>query len=192
MQGDRQLEEPEPLSSLALLSYHDAIELLLSLPAARSNLKRHDSFPDLWDGVNRGLQSGDPPAQLPLKGPMTRTFNDARVTLKHKGIPAARQTCQECGRYAVRFLEDTTDLVFGVALRSVSLVDFIEEPRVRGSRSSMGQVPKEPLTKPRPARLPGERPATSSARGDRFSRTGGTAFERRAIRDLGQIGNPSR
>jgi hypothetical protein len=85
-QGQDQAKRPQPLAATALLSFHDAMEMLLLLAAEhlKVNLPKGTTFEGYWDQIAQ--QSG---TQLPGR-PAMRRMNNSRVNFKHHGsIPSA-------------------------------------------------------------------------------------------------------
>src|SRR2546425_1140305 len=74
------LQQPDPRASIALLIYHDAVELLLVTAAdyLGSVADRNMTFLAYWKLLRLDGQV------LPFYGAMKR-LNDARVSLKHHG-----------------------------------------------------------------------------------------------------------
>src|SRR5947208_2510865 len=82
-----QSKAPEPLSSLSLLSFHDAVEWFLELSAEHHGASRGGSmtFLEYWDALLRI----SPPVAI-TEGASMEALNRARVNFKHYGtIPSA-------------------------------------------------------------------------------------------------------
>lgn len=117
-----QLSQAEPLSSVALLLFHDATELFLQLAAEHldAKTKPRTEFLAYWDVIDAALKHG----ALPKREAMKR-MNAARVALKHHGTLPARGVLNDLKGMVDEFFEEATPLVFGVALDSISLTDLV-------------------------------------------------------------------
>jgi hypothetical protein len=76
------VKNPQPFCSLALLSMHEAVEMVLDVVAEAANapVSAGANFPNYWSA----LKSLADPVHLPLERQMNR-LNRARVALKHYG-----------------------------------------------------------------------------------------------------------
>jgi hypothetical protein len=124
------IEKPPPLCSLALLSMHDAIEMVLDVLAETADvaIPLRTNFNEYWT-----LLLKDPNrVYLSLERPIKR-LNVARVALKHHGHrPAGDQLIAHLDN-AVAFIEDVCDKNFDLALSDISMVELIKNDRVRNS-----------------------------------------------------------
>jgi hypothetical protein len=125
--GTNQARQPEPLAHAAILSLHDATELFLQLAAEHLNVGKKDkTFLEYWTLLNPVVH----PNGLP-QGDAMKRLNTSRVALKHHGTFPSRLDLDDYVTTTNRFFEDSTPLVFGVSLESISLVSFVgcEEAR---------------------------------------------------------------
>ncbi|MGH7409402.1 MAG: hypothetical protein ACREKF_15530 [Candidatus Methylomirabilales bacterium] len=123
------LKQPEPLACAALLMFHDATELFLQLASEHLDVgKPNLSFMEYWDLISPKLS----PDGLPQRESLRR-MNKARVALKHYGMMPSRLDLDNFAVSVSRFFEQSTPLVFGVALDSISLLDFIASQSVRAA-----------------------------------------------------------
>jgi hypothetical protein len=126
-QGQLQLTLPEPTSAAALLTFHDAVELFLQLAAEHSHLTityPKDRFIDYWPKLS---DAGKP---LPFAEAMKR-LNDARVSLKHRGVLPRRADLIDFGHIVADFLQEATPLIFGFSIESVSLTSLVANETAR-------------------------------------------------------------
>jgi hypothetical protein len=126
--GRAQLDLPEPTAASALLTFHDAVELFLQLAAERLHLQIRfpkDHFVDYWPKLN---DAGKP---MPFAEAMKR-LNDARVSLKHRGVLPRRSDLTDFGVIVPDFLRQATPLVFGIEIDAVSLSILVADPVARG------------------------------------------------------------
>jgi len=112
--GLQQSHGPEPLCSIALLSFHDSAELFLHLSSEYLNSGGNDlSFMKYFDFINQKLPDGKEIAQ---KESMRR-LNKARVSLKHNGtLPAKIELDAFRSTISFFFFEENCRLIFGMCL----------------------------------------------------------------------------
>lgn len=120
--------KPEPQNSVAVLMFHDSIELFLELAAEflGCNVSSNTSFMGYFDLVNSKL-SGN---QLSQKVAMNR-LNKSRVNLKHHGVLLTTADIESFRVNAKNFFEENTPLVFGIELEKISLIDLIDNDVIR-------------------------------------------------------------
>jgi hypothetical protein len=120
--GTQQAKHPEPLSSVAILLLHDATELFVQLAAEHLNAKtsKNTEFIGYWDAIATALGANE----LPKREAMKR-MNAARVALKHAGTLPAHREISGFASMVNDFFDESTPLVFGVNLDSVSLCDLV-------------------------------------------------------------------
>lgn len=129
-QGITQSGLPEPLNATAVLSVHDASELLLVVIAdqLKASLPKHTTFMDYWRQLEPSRFAGG--VVLPARQRMER-LNELRNGLKHNGvmpsIPAVNDACAD----ARSFLEDATLLVFGMTFEAIDMAEVIPQAPVR-------------------------------------------------------------
>ena len=122
------IKHPQPLCSVALLSMHDGIEMVLDLlaEAANASIATGRDFASFW----KGLKNCPNPVHLPLERQMTR-LNQARVALKHHGQRPSRDQLITHLDNAKAFTEDVCDKNFATSLLEISQVELIENEQVR-------------------------------------------------------------
>jgi hypothetical protein len=127
-----QSEQPEPLQSAAVLTFHDAVELFLHLVFEHLDCSGvTPGFMEYWDRIAKAAK----PVSLSGKASMER-LNRARVALKHSGLPTAADPVEEFRGSVTNFLEDNTRAVFDVELSSFSMVDLVAYTDIRESLQS--------------------------------------------------------
>ena len=107
--GVEQASKPEPVSWLAVLTFHDAGELFLHLAAEYSINKRLDevSFMGYWSLISTALKNDGKP-ELTQATSMERLKN-ARKEFKHHGHPASKIVINDDFRPNVtNFFEENT------------------------------------------------------------------------------------
>lgn len=116
---------PEPLSSMSLLWFHDAAELFLGTAADHQNLRKKSiAFMDYWGEFReRGVS-------LPEEAAMSR-LNEARVSLKHKGLLPAALQLEAFRASATSFLRDATALVFDTEFDRISMGSVVRDVETR-------------------------------------------------------------
>jgi hypothetical protein len=125
--GQGQLQLPEPTAASALLTFHDAIELFLQLAAEHLHVQMRypkDHFVDYWPKL------ADAGVAIPFSEAMKR-LNDARVSLKHRGVLPRRSDLTDFGVIVLDFLRQATPLVFGLDVETVSLTVLLEDAEAR-------------------------------------------------------------
>jgi len=124
--GVEQSKAPEPMSGVAILTFHDAAELLLILCAEQLNVsKRNPHFMEYWEILSQKLGK-----ELPYKQSMNR-LNGVRRNLKHHGILPSRLDIEGLRASVTAFLEDVTALVFNVDFNTISLSNFVQTEDAR-------------------------------------------------------------
>jgi hypothetical protein len=114
--------QPEPLSCISVLIFHDSVELFLQLvsePAKK--VKSHMSFMDYWDVLSK--EEGG--IELTQKVQMSR-LNNARVAFKHYGTRPSNSDIESFRVYVTDFFNENTSLIFGVNFNAISLLDLIK------------------------------------------------------------------
>jgi hypothetical protein len=123
--ADAQSQQPEPLSGLALLTYHDAIELFLGLAIDALGAKvdeRRPDFGDYFPAIEAHLNG----AKV-THGEAMKNMNRARTALKHAGLLPSRDTVQRTRASVLRFLTDNVPIIFpDVLFDAVSLLDLVQ------------------------------------------------------------------
>jgi hypothetical protein len=131
--GVEQTKKPEPLCWASVLTFHDAVELLLQLTAEYVNVKRGIGdihFLDYWSVINDCLKRNGKP-EITQKISMER-LNKARVNFKHYGIPPSRSAITGDFRISVtNFFEESALSVFGVKFSEISMLEIISYQRTR-------------------------------------------------------------
>jgi hypothetical protein len=126
--GIEQSRLPEPQSSAAVLTLHDAVESFLLLAAEQLGAAPPREFTQYWDALSPAkLNSG---VNLAVKQGMVR-LNKVRVALKHHGVQPGPAAIAQVISDAAAFFAANTQLVFGVDYDQVSMADVIEQQRVR-------------------------------------------------------------
>jgi hypothetical protein len=127
-QAEQQIALPAPRQCLALLSLHDAIEMLLDTAAEAASLPlgKMREFKDYW----RIFAPPNSPIKLPLERAMEK-INTARVALKHHG---QRPTSDQLIDYLVtakNFIDEVCPTLFGVALYEISMSNLVKDEHTR-------------------------------------------------------------
>jgi hypothetical protein len=112
-------------NALAILSFHDAAEIVLLSIADQLGYKSPDHFMQNWDKAE-GM--GKP---LHLKNQMER-LNRLRTSFKHHGILPNRDDSIECQRTVFDFFLSTLRDILGLDFNSLSVSDLIENQIIRG------------------------------------------------------------
>jgi hypothetical protein len=127
--GVDQMRLPEPTCSAALLAFDDAAELVLHLAALRLGAKTNVQmrFMEHFAAIDGTLQPGQ---RTPLRVQM-EALHDARNALKHKGRFPSRVDLEAYRGTGERFLDELTQMAFGVDFFGLSLADLVELQEAR-------------------------------------------------------------
>jgi hypothetical protein len=122
-----QSRAPEPFNSVALLLFHDSIEMFLQLGLEHLNTTGKDpNFSQYIDLVGKAIT----PNVLTQREAMRR-LNKARVNLKHYGTRPSQLDMEAFRAASASFFYDNTPLVFGIAFEDVSLSLLIADTASR-------------------------------------------------------------
>lgn len=136
--GVEQSHQAEPLNSVSILSFHDAVELFLQLTTEHHGISKNDrAFMDYWNPISSKI--GEP---LHQRESMKR-MNRARSQLKHHGMLPAPTDVESFRASTRNFFIENTPLVFGRDFDSISLVDFVSSQGVREVLSSAEESIKQ-------------------------------------------------
>jgi hypothetical protein len=125
LQAREQSHKPEPQGALALLAFHDAVEIFLNAALEHCKAgKAPSQFMKYWDaltvvGVTLSEQAG-----------MER-LNKARVNLKHFGLIPAHSQMEGFRAAASNFFEENTPTVFGIEFGRISMAFLISTREIR-------------------------------------------------------------
>lgn len=130
---------PEPLSSVSLLLFHDAIELFLQFASEYLGVsKQQISFMEYWD-----LLSQEPlNVELTQKESMRR-LNKARVALKHHGTLPSKLDIEAFRASATNFFEENVPSVFNVGFSDISLIDLVRCTDTKNNLAKAERLLKE-------------------------------------------------
>lgn len=125
-EGVKHSRLPAPLSSTALLSFHDAVENFLGLTAEFLGVEVDPkiSFMQYWGEVKAKAK-----IELPSRASMTK-LNNARVSLKHHGHFPATETIEQSRVQVVNFFNAAAPVVFNIDFDTVDMVDLVTQPEV--------------------------------------------------------------
>jgi hypothetical protein len=125
-EGTEQARRPHPMSSAAILSLHDAVELfyVLALDYKGIQVSPRTPFENLWVDLVKEVPN------LSGRRGMER-LNRVRVNHKHHGsIPGSRQIADACTDVDA-FLAANTQAVFSVDYDTVTMADVVPQQSVR-------------------------------------------------------------
>jgi HEPN domain-containing protein len=123
--GVEQSRRARGISALAILAFHDAVELFLqaALEHKGGTLKGKE-FADYWSSMERV------DVHLGRLDSMKR-LNRARVSLKHHGTLPDHSHVEEFRDIVGAFLEESIPLAFGIKLAEISLIGLVKADAVR-------------------------------------------------------------
>ncbi|GAA1423042.1 hypothetical protein ACFQZ4_54420 [Catellatospora coxensis] len=118
---------PPPMSSVALLMLHDAIESYYLLAGEHLGTTGSYDFDGYPAAINAKLPTG---TSITGKQAMKR-LNKARVALKHHGLHPDPAAIDLAVSDAATFMAANTPLIFGVDYETVSMADVITQQQIR-------------------------------------------------------------
>jgi hypothetical protein len=122
-----QSHKPEPLNMVAILLFHDAVELFLALASEYLNAgKTGQEFMAYWEAINQKLPSKD----FGQKDSMSR-LNAARSNWKHHGIRLSTTEIDDFRTNVAIFFRENTPKVFGIAFEEISMAILVQDEEVR-------------------------------------------------------------
>jgi hypothetical protein len=125
--GLEQSQQPEPLQSASILTFHDAVELFLHLVFEdRGGGGALPGFNEYWDRIATAAK----PVVLGSKVSMGK-LNRARVSLKHFGQFPSPGDVEEFRGSVTSFLQDNTRVAFDADFDTFSMVDLVVSNAVR-------------------------------------------------------------
>jgi hypothetical protein len=127
-QAVEQERKGDPLAGLALLPFHDAVELFLQVAAETRQVKLPKSF-DFLEYWTAFSEAGLP---LPYQQQMRR-FNNARVEVKHRGTLPSRHDVEGFRFTVSSFLNETSPKLFAIEFDSISLSSLVRSEVVRSA-----------------------------------------------------------
>jgi hypothetical protein len=124
--GIDQARRPHPMSSAAILSFHDAVELfyVLALDHMGVQVSPKTPFEDYWRELSKVIPT------LSGRRGMER-LNRVRVNLKHYGSIPGTQQITDARSDVDAFLAANTQAVFGVDYDTVAMADVVPQEPVR-------------------------------------------------------------
>lgn len=119
--GIEQSHRAESISVFSLLTFHDSIEMFLTLLAEHKGINSTNfKFLDYWTHI----------PDLTLRESM-RSLNTRRVNLKHKGLLPAKSEIEISRVNATDFFEQNTLPQFGITFKEVSLIELVGYKKVK-------------------------------------------------------------
>ncbi len=123
-----QSHQPEPLYMVALLLFHDAVELFVALVSEHLHIgKAGLDLMAYWEFIDQKLPAG---TNFGHKDSMAR-LNKARGNWKHVGIAVAPTLLEEFRANVADFFRENTPKVFGIAFEEISMASLVQDEAVR-------------------------------------------------------------
>lgn len=124
-----QSTKPEPLNVVAVLLFHDAVELFLALVSEHLNAgKTGQSFMEYWEAINSKLPRQD----FAQKDAMKR-LNTARTGFKHSGILPSKSEIDTFRISVTAFFNENAEKIFGILFDTISMASLVRDDAVRQS-----------------------------------------------------------
>jgi hypothetical protein len=138
-QSVHQAGQPHPMSALAILTAHDAVDLYLQLACSTLSITpKSDYLMGQLDALEaKGIA-------IPLKAEVKR-LNEMRNILKHKGIMPSQFDIESIVSHAHQFITDLAPTIFGARLEQATSLELVQCEAVRAilreaqAASSSGQ-----------------------------------------------------
>lgn len=125
------LESSQQYKAFSILNFHDCVELLMILYAKSIDVKIDNiPFMGYWEEIKKKAEKDKNIVELEHKCQM-RKLNEIRVNIKHKGIFPDSDEINDCQVYTKSFLELHFEKCFGVNFNELSLVNLIEDEKLR-------------------------------------------------------------
>ena len=126
-QGVYQSQMHEPANSIALLMFHDSIELFLQLCTETLDISKQDqTFMGYWKAINSHKED----KQVTQEGPM-RQLNKARVSLKHYGAFPSKLDMESYRASTLLFFQVNTPTFFNIDYNEIDLSDLVANKKTR-------------------------------------------------------------
>lgn len=123
--GIEQSLQPEPFSTLSVLTFHDSVEMFLHLACEHldvSSLGRSPTFLDYWDKLSN--------YQLTQKASMKR-LNTARNSFKHSGTMPSKLDIETFRVNVSSFFAENAPILFGMEFDAVSIIPLVLDEKVK-------------------------------------------------------------
>ena len=128
--GNIESANAEPLSSVSILNYHDALEFAFDIVLTDKGISMNGlSFMQYFDKINEWLRTNGR-TEISLR-PSLEKLKDRRVNLKHKGIFPSKTDIEESRITANNLFEELCRNIYGLDIKDVSLVELIANERVK-------------------------------------------------------------
>ncbi len=129
--GNEESKKPEPLSSVALLHYHDALELAFLLVLEDKDINSNNlSFMQYFDKINDWINDNPPKVEISSR-PSLDKLKRKRVNLKHHGIFSSKTDVQESRIIANNIFEELCKNVYNLDVKDISLINLVFNSKVR-------------------------------------------------------------
>lgn len=125
--GSNEAQKKSPLSSVAILQFHDSVELFLELASDAFDANTNNAnFMGYWQIIEDKLKG----TTLSFKEPM-RKLNEARNSLKHSGNKPSQSDIDGYRINTKDFLIENSTKLFSIDFEEVSLSDLIPYANVK-------------------------------------------------------------
>ena len=134
--------KPSPYNSASILMFHDSIDLFLQLAAEKLNvqIKKEKTF--FWNYLNLiNQQLSNNNKKLYHMNSMIR-LNGARNSLKHQGRGSIKSDIESFRVTTKEFFIDNAPLIFGIEFSDISMIDMIENDKVKKILKDVRQFSK--------------------------------------------------
>ncbi|HUU87949.1 MAG TPA: hypothetical protein VMX17_09360 [Candidatus Glassbacteria bacterium] len=123
--GEKHSYQSEPINSLSILSFHDAVEFFFQLCCMKLKISQKDiKFMEYFDFIDKKLEGLNKSA-LSQKGSI-RNLNDTRGLMKHRGVRPSKSDIENFRVTTSIFFNENCKIVFEIDFSKISLIDLIE------------------------------------------------------------------
>lgn len=125
--GVSQSQQPEPLSSMSILSFHDSVELFLQLSSEYIGApKKQPNFLEYWSVISDKMKVGELQHEIAMS-----RLNKSRSALKHHGTLPSKLDIESFRASTTNFFEDNTQLIFDTSFSKISLIELVQPEEVK-------------------------------------------------------------
>lgn len=142
--GNLESSNTEPLSSVSILNYHDALEFAFDLILTDKGISMNDlSFMQYFDKINEWLRNNEK-NEISLR-PSLEKLKERRVNLKHRGIFPSKTGIEESRITANNLFEELCMNVYELDKNDISLIELMNNERVKKRiKESIDSYPSDP------------------------------------------------
>ncbi len=128
--GEMNSTKIAPFSSMAILNFHDAIEILFDIILEEYGESAKDyGFMECFKLINEHLKEKDLSPSM-LKNQLNK-LKDNRVNIKHKGIFPSDLDVQSAMKTTIRLFEEFCDKFFSISYDEIDLIYLLNDSKTK-------------------------------------------------------------